>query len=145
MKICIASDHRGYELKQMLIPYIQSLGYEVVNVGDQTPNPEDDAPLFTYALTSQMDPAHDLGIVLCGSGVAVSVTANRNNDIRCAIGFDKEQVKEARMHDHLNVLALAADYTDVMKAQTLVKTFLETVPVQEDKYVRRLSQMSHPQ
>lgn len=82
-----------------------------------------------------------LGIVICGSGVGVCIAANRTKGIRCVLGFNSDQVKHARRHDHTNVLALGADYVDLARAQEMVTTFLNEPPDNQGKYLRRIKKL----
>ncbi len=85
--------------------------------------------------------SQNLGILICGSGVGVSIAANRYKKIYCALGFDVNQVKSAREHDHINVLALGSDYIDSEKAQKLCEVFLTTPLITHAKYLRRLKKV----
>jgi Ribose 5-phosphate isomerase RpiB len=91
-----------------------------------------------------------LGIVICGSGVGVSITVNRFKGVRCALGFSWDQVKHAKENDHINVLALASDYLkngndengkSLELAKKLVDVFIETKPKMEEKYLRRIKKI----
>ncbi len=143
MKIYIAADHRGFELKNKLISWLKPRGYEVVDGGNTVYDPEDDYPdyiseLAKRPLSTEAVAKGALGIVICGSGVGVSIAANRFKGVYCALGFNVEQVKHARENDHINVLALPADYLDFEKAKEFVKTFLMTKPIMKEKYLRRI-------
>lgn len=162
MTIFIAADHRGFELKNKLIDYLQSLGYQVKDCGNKIYDPEDDYPDFVKVLieklktpaveespdligggkTAAVKKNHDaLGIVICGSGVGASIAANRFEGIRSGLGFDKKQVKHAREADHINTLALAADFIDFEKAKEIVDAFVTTKAKKDERYLRRINKI----
>jgi len=81
---------------------------------------------------------HELGILVCGSGIGVCITANRYKGIRCGAAYSAEHARHGRENDHINVLSLAADMMDLEKAKEIVHTFLNAVPLMKEKYVRRV-------
>lgn len=147
MTIFIAADHRGFELKNKLIPWLKSQGHTVVDCGNTAYDPGDDYPDFTLVVVRQLFSTEAveneaLGIAICGSGVGVSIAANRFKDIRCALGFNIEQIKHARENDHINVLSLPSDYISFTTAKKIVKTFLTTKPIMKEKYLRRIKKIA---
>ncbi len=143
MTIFIATDHGGFELKNKLIEYIQNKDIRVVDIGNYQYDPLDDYPDYAQKLAEAVlqKPEESLGIVICRSGVGVCIATNRNKGIRCALGFEEDQVKHARENDHMNVLALAADFTDFEKATKLVDVFLSAAPKTDEKYLRRIQKL----
>lgn len=143
MTIFIAADHGGFELKNKLIEYIQNKDIRVVDIGNYQYDPLDDYPDYAQKLAEAVlqKPEESLGIVICRSGVGVCIAANRNKGIRCALGFEEGQVKHARENDHMNVLALASDFTDFEKATKLVGAFLSATPKTDEKYLRRIKKL----
>ncbi len=143
MTIFIGADHRGFELKNKLIEYIQEKNIRVEDLGAFEYNAEDDNPDFAQKVAEAVlqNPAEFLGIVICGSGVGVSIAANRHKGILCGLGFDEGQIKLAREHDHINVLALPSDYIDFEKAKKLVDVFITAQLNQGEKYIRRLKKI----
>jgi ribose 5-phosphate isomerase B len=87
------------------------------------------------------DPEKNMGIVICGSAVGVSIAANRFKGIYCGLGFTTPQIKSARQHDHINVLAVPAEYVTLDQAKEMIDGFLSTSTAHEEKYLRRLGQM----
>ncbi|MGB4966372.1 MAG: RpiB/LacA/LacB family sugar-phosphate isomerase [Microgenomates group bacterium] len=143
MKIYIGSDHRGFELKNQLFTWLSDNRYDIYDT-TKTFNASDDYPLMVESLVGLMKESgleDSRGIVLCGSGVGVDIAANRFEGIRCALGFDESQVKHARDHEDVNVLALAADEIDVELAKKLVQLFLETAALNEPRMIRREKQL----
>lgn len=143
MKIYLAADHGGYEYKQQLSNYLKGLGLEIVDCGATQPNPDDDYPEFVAVLAQKMqvDP-ESLGIVICRNGVGVSIAANRFNHLRCGLGLNEAHVKSARLDDNINVLALGADYFDLLTSQKLVDAFLNTPFSNLERHVRRLAKIN---
>jgi ribose 5-phosphate isomerase B len=146
MPIFIAADHRGFELKNKLIDWLKSERYQVIDCGNTIYDQEDDYPDFAFrAAKSFLKVANkkssSLGILICGSGIGVSIAANRLKGIRCGLCFDVEQTIHAKENDHINFLALAADYLDWEKTKKIVKAFLETKEKKKGKYLRRIKKL----
>lgn len=140
MTIFIGADHRGFELKNKLIEYLHEKDIRVEDMGNYEYDPQDDFPDYSKKVAQAVlqNPEELLGIVICGSAVGVSISANRYEGIMCALGFDIAQVKSAREHDHINVLAIPSDYVDLEKAKQLIHAFIETKPNYDEKYLRRI-------
>lgn len=143
MTIFIAADHRGFELKNKLIEYVQEKNIRIEDLGNYHYLPEDDYPDFAQKVAEAVlqKPEEFLGIVICGSGVGVCIAVNRFKGIRCGLGFEPDQVKHIREHDHINVLSLASDYINEESAQKLVDAFLAAKPKGEGKYLRRIKKL----
>jgi len=142
MSLFIAADHRGFELKNKLIEYLQEQNIRVEDIGNYEYDPLDDNPDFAQRLAQAVLQKPDSkGIVICGSGVGVCIATNRFKGIRCALSFKKEQVEHARQNDHINVLSIPSDYIDLEMAKQLVDVFLKTQPIEEEKYQRRIKKM----
>lgn len=139
MTIFIGADHRGFELKNKLMEYLQSNNIRVEDMGAYDHDPEDDNTDFAQKVAQGIlsKPQESMGIVVCGSGVGVSIAANRYKGIRAALAFDEKQVLHARENDHINVLALPAEYITFEQAKTFVDTFLSTSQNNAEKYTRR--------
>ncbi len=140
MIVYIGADHRGFYLKNKLIKYLKSKKILVKDMGNDHQDPEDDFPVFAGKVSKKTldNLEKSKGIVICGSGVGVSITANKFKGIRCVLGFNSDQVKSAVEHNQVNVLALGADYLDFKKAQELVDVFLTTKKNKKEKYQRRI-------
>ncbi len=145
MTIFIGADHRGYELKNALIEYLQDKNIRVEDLGNYEHDPQDDFPDFSQKVAEAVlqNPKEFLGIVICGSGVGVTISANRYKGIYCGLALSKEQIKNAREHDHINILALPSDYLSHEQAQELVDIFIETKPINQEKYLRRLNKVDN--
>jgi ribose 5-phosphate isomerase B len=142
--IYIGADHRGFELKARINEWMAGRGFEFEDLGAFSKNHDDDYVDYAILVGQVVGhrPEASRGIVICGSGVGVDIAANKVNNVRCGLGFEKDQVHAARKDDNINCLALAADNTSVEKALELVETFLETEFVQSDRYLRRIEKIS---
>jgi len=143
MTIFIGADHRGFELKNKLVEYLQNKNIRVEDLGNYEHDPEDDYPDFAQKVAQAVlqNPENFLGIVICGSGIGVCMAANRNKGIYCGLGIGAEQVKHGRQNDHINVLSLAADNVTTELAERMVDAFVTTTPVDNAKYLRRLNKL----
>jgi len=138
MKIYIGADHRGFELKSKLVEWLRAQNHDVEDCGNTKHDPVDDYVDFAnnVAMSVIANP-NSLGIVMCGSGVGVSVAANRHKGIICALGFDTHQVTHARQNDHINMLSIPSEYVDFEKTKELIVAFLTAQPKTDEKYLRR--------
>lgn len=124
--IAIASDHAGYELKTKLVRELESLGHSVLDLG--TDGPESvDYPDFANVLAGAIrDGAAERGVLVCGTGVGISIAANRHPGIRAALCHDETSARLSREHNDANVLALGARLIGEAVARASLKTFLDT-------------------
>lgn len=143
MTIFIGADHRGFELKNKLIEYLQEKNIRIEDMGNYEYDPEDDYPDYAKKVAQALlqNPQNFLGIVICGSGIGVSMAANRFKGVRCAIGFDADEIKHGRENDHINVLSIPSDYVDFEKAKQFVDIFIASTPILKDKYLRRANKL----
>lgn len=146
MRIYLGADHRGFRLKEVLKSWLVEHGYDVIDLGASFLVPDDDyVDYATSVVTSIHRLASDAqsarGILICGSGIGVDIVANRYKRIRCGLGISPDQIREAREDDDINVLALAAEYTDVETAKTMVKALLETEFSGKERYIRRIKKI----
>lgn len=139
-KLYLASDHAGYELKRALVPYIGSLGHEVVDMGPDTFDPEDDYPDFITPCAQRVVEEKAVGVVIGGSGQGEAMAANRVMGARAALyyGKDLDIVRLAREHNDANILSLGARFLSTDEAMEAVRAFLETPFGGEERHVRRL-------
>lgn len=147
MKIYLGSDHRGYFLKEKIAKWLFEWKYDFFDVGAQSLDLSDDYTKYASEVASLVARSHfakasrDKGIVLCGSGVGVDVTTNKFDGIRASIGICVKQIKAGRNDDDMNILVIAADYTDEYEAKDMVKAFLETKFGGKERYKRRLKEI----
>lgn len=144
MTIFLGADHRGFELKKTLIDWLLANGFEVKDLGADEFLDNDD--FVEYAVNVGEKVAKDKtakGIVICGSGAGVEIAANKVKAVRCSLGQSVEQITKAREADDVNVLAIAADFTDSQKAKDLVETFLKTSFIPNENHLRRIEKINN--
>jgi len=143
MKVYLASDHAGFELKNKVKDFLNPLNYEVEDMGDFTPNPTDDYPDFIAKASEKVsnDPL-SRAIVFGKSGAGEEIVANKFKNVRAILGFSKENVVLARKHNDANVLSLGSEFVDGEKAIELVKLFLETPFSGQPRHKRRIEEIS---
>ena len=126
MKIAIASDHGGYAYKQELIPYMESLGHQVMDLGCHGPEsvdyPDYGIPCAQAVAGSQAD----RGVVICGTGIGISISANKVPGIRCALCTDPLMARLTREHNDANMLAMGGRIIGIELAKDIVRVFLST-------------------
>jgi len=143
MTIYLGADHRGFNLKERLKRELENEGYDVVDCGAPELVPDDDYPDYSSAVAAKVSAAPDAarGIVICGSGFGVDIVANKFNGVRAGLATSPDHAYQGRHDDDVNVLAIAADFTDEAAATNIVKVFLTTPFAKEEKYTRRLQKI----
>lgn len=125
-KIAIASDHAGFDLKSVIIAYLKKRDYDVLDLGTYTDD-RVDYPDYGYALADAIASGKaPRGIAICGSGIGISIAANRNPKVRAALCHDVTSAHLARQHNDANVLALGARLISEDVALDCVEAFLNT-------------------
>ncbi len=124
--IAVGGDHAGYDLKKVLIEYLNDLGYEIKDFGTYS-DESTDYPDYVHPLAREIEKGnYDFGIVICGSANGVSMSANKHKGIRAALSWKPEIAKLAREHNDANVLALPARYVSEDEAKKIVDAFLNS-------------------
>ena len=143
MRIAIASDHAAIELKAILHDWLIEEGHEVADLGPDTGDSVD-YPDFGYKLAGVIaDGTADRGIALCGSGIGISISVNRNPVLRCALVSEPLSARLAREHNDANCIALGARLTGPDMAKACVSAFLET-DFAGGRHQRRIDKLSNP-
>ena len=141
MKIALASDHGGYLLKEEVIRFLSDLGHEIDDFGCHSTD-SIDYPDFAFpAAEAVADGKADKGIVICTTGIGVSICANKVRGIRCALCTSKFQAEMTRRHNDTNVLALGAQTVSQADALEIVKTWLQT-DFEGDRHSRRVGKIT---
>ena len=141
MKVVIASDHAGFDLKNMLADRIREQGNEVLDVGAFNKEPSD-YPDFAEALSQAiLDGKAERGVLICGSGVGASVAANKIPGIRAGLAHDEYSAHQGVEHDDMNVLVLGARVVGTAISGELVDRFLAATFSGEERHVRRLAKV----
>jgi ribose 5-phosphate isomerase B len=143
MRVGIATDHGGFELKQELAAYLREAGHEVVDVGARSLNPGDDYPDFVIPLALSVASGKlERGIAVCGSGVGASVCANKVPGIRAALVQDHYSAHQGVEHDDMNILCMGGRVVGSVVARELVDAFLAARFTGEERHVRRLHKVA---
>ena len=124
--IAIGSDHRGYKLKEKIKQYLEELGIEYKDFGCYSEERTDSPLIVRQVVKSIKEKECDKGILLCGTGNAVSMTANKYRGIYCANCFNEDMAKYAKAHTNANILAIPAEYVDEKEAVKMIRMWLAT-------------------
>jgi ribose 5-phosphate isomerase B len=144
MQVYLGADHNGFELKAQLSMYLQKLGYDVVDEGDNHLDPQDDFPQFASRTITALKGSADQNakaILICGSGQGMCMAANRFKGIRASLCWDEVEARASRNDDDSNVLCLPARYIDSQRAETIAKVWLETAFAGAPRFKRRIREM----
>ena len=143
MKLGIAADHGGFEMKQTLIDRLREQGHDVVDFGAKSMKPTDDYPDFVIPMAQAVAAGHiERGIAICGSGVGASVAANKVRGVRCGLCHDHFSVRQGVEDDDMNVLCLGGRIMGVEVAWDHVTTFLAATFSEAERHRRRLAKVS---
>ncbi|MEO0067947.1 MAG: ribose 5-phosphate isomerase B [candidate division WOR-3 bacterium] len=125
MKVALGSDHRGFALKEKLKPYLERLGYKTIDKGTFSKE-RSDYPDFAFLVAEAVQKGTaDLGILICATGIGMSIAANKVKDIRAGLCLNTRMARLCREHNNANVLCLGADLLTVAQAKRIVRVFLE--------------------
>lgn len=141
LSLAIGSDHAGFELKEKLKKYLAGRGYRVEDVGPPSPEAVD-YPVFGMRVALLVRSGKvDRGILICGSGIGMSITANRYPGVRAALCLIPELARLSREHNDSNVLVLAARFTEPALAEEIAGVWLDTAFSGEERHARRLAKI----
>ena len=135
--IVIACDHGGLALKNHLVTYLQQQGYQVMDMGTSGEESVDYPDFGQKAAHALLNGVADTGIVICGSGIGISIAANRFKGIRCALCTSPVMAELARQHNNANMLALGGRMTPPETAEKIVAAFLDT-PFEGGRHTSRI-------
>ena len=142
MKVAIGGDHAGFDLKRILAPEIVAKGHEVIDFGTDTGSTPSDYPDFAKLVGEAVARGEvDRGVVVCGSGVGVSVAANKIFGVRAALCHDTYSAHQGVEHDDMNVICLGARIVGSALATEVVMNFLAAKFTGEERHMRRLAKM----
>lgn len=137
--ISIGSDHGGFELKSKVIAHLEAKGYEVKDCGCYDKS-SCDYPVYGKAAAQSVASGEcEMGIVICTTGIGISITANKIGGVRCALCADSLSAKLTRLHNNANMLAMGAGIVGENLAMEIVDTFLSTEFSGEERHARRVS------
>ena len=141
MKIAIGNDHAGPEYKKAVVSFLESKGYKVVNYGTDTFDSVD-YPDFGHKVAQDVEEGKAaFGIVICGSGNGIAMTANKHQGVRCALCWTREIAVLARQHNDANIISIPARFTAVPQAVDMVEAFLSTA-FEGGRHANRVSKIS---
>ena len=144
--IYIASDHAGFEMKEILKSYLEEFGYKVEDMGNSVYDENDDYPDFILPLAKKVaeNSEENRGIVLGGSGQGEAIVANRIKNVRAAVVYDYNEniIRFSREHNNANILSLGARFLSEEYAKKTVKLWLETPFSNEDRHIRRIKKLN---
>lgn len=141
MRVAIGSDHAGYELKECLEAFLVDLGHEVIDLGTHSTDPVD-YPDYAEAVAKEVTGGGaDRGLLICGSGVGVSVAANKIPGIRAGTCHDTYSAHQGVEHDDMNVLVLGSRIIGTALAKEIVQAFLGARFSDEERHRRRLGKV----
>ena len=126
MKIAIGNDHSAVALKEHIADYVRSMGHEVVNFGTDSTE-STDYPIYAAKVAQAVvSGACDRGILICGTGIGISIAANKMHGVRCALCSESCSAELSRRHNDANIVAFGARIVGPALAESIVKTFLNT-------------------
>lgn len=143
MRIGIATDHGGFELKAELDIYLRGAGHEVVDLGAHSLNPGDDYPDFVIPLAQAVAAGNvQRGVAVCGSGVGASVCANKISGVRAGLIHDHFSARQGVEDDNMNIICIGGRVVAPDVARDLVDTFLAAEFSRAERHLRRLSKVA---
>ena len=140
MKIAIGNDHGGVELKQHLVEYLKGKGFEVVNFGSDVTE-STDYPIYAERVSKAVVSGEcEKGILICGTGIGISISANKIHGVRCALCSEPVSAALARQHNDANIVAMGARTIGPVMAEGIVDVFLNT-EFQGGRHQRRVDKI----
>ena len=141
MKVAIGADHGAFDRKGEVIDYLKECGHEVKDFGTYTPDSCDYPAIGLAVAKAVASGEFDRGIVMCTTGIGISIVANKVKGIRCALCNDVTSAKLTRAHNDANMLSMGAGVIGSNLTMDIVDVFMNTPFSNEEKHVRRLSQL----
>lgn len=142
MRIAIAADHAGFELKEKIREFLEDQGYDVLDAGAFDYDKDDDYPVFAAKAAHLVSTGEaERGILICDSGIGVDIVANKLPGVRSALVHDEELAKTTRQHNDSNVLSIGALFVDEEKAKRIVDNWLETEFSGAERHKRRINEI----
>lgn len=141
MKIGIASDHRGFQLKNRLAQLVQSLGHEVIDFGPNSPDSVDYPDYAGFVASAVSAGEVQRGVLICGTGIGMCIAANKFDGVRAANCNDSVTAEYSRLHNDANVICLSADQLSDQLADQILQIWLKT-EFQGGRHARRLEKIA---
>lgn len=141
MKIAIGNDHAGPDYKNAIVEMLKKKGHEVINHGTDFFESAD-YPDFGHAVAKDVSDAKvDFGVIICGSGNGIAMSANKHQQVRAALCWTKEIASLARQHNNANIISIPARFTSIQQAVEMVETFIVTV-FEGGRHAQRVGKIS---
>ena len=141
MKIGIAADHHGVKLKSKIMKYLEHLGHEVLDYGtDMTDSV--DYPEYAFKVGEALKEEIEIGILLCGTGIGMSIAANKVKGVRCALVHDTKKAKLSREHNNANVIALSSNLS-MFRIKDILDVFVNTKFSNIERHQRRVDMIDN--
>ncbi len=141
MKVAIGADHGAFDRKAQVIEHLKKAGHEVKDFGTYTPESCDYPAIGRSVAKAVASKEYDRGIVMCTTGIGISIVANKVKGIRCALCSDTTSARLTRQHNDANMLSLGAGIIGEHLTMDIVDVFMNTEFSGEEKHVRRISQI----
>ena len=141
MKIVVSSDHAGFNHKSRLIKLIKSMGHTALDVGTNSGESVDYPDFGEKGAKAVACGKADMGILICGTGIGISMAANKVNGIRAAVCWNEEAAILAREHNNANILCMGARFIPIKKCTEIAKTFINTPASNDERHVRRINKI----
>ncbi len=142
MRVAIGADHGAFDRKAEVIEHLKEAGHEVKDFGTYTPDSCDYPAIGNSVAEAVASGEYDRGIVMCTTGIGISIVANKVHGIRCALCSDTTSARLTRQHNDANMLSIGAGVIGPNLTMDIVDVFMNTEFSNEEKHVRRLSQLA---
>jgi ribose 5-phosphate isomerase B len=143
MRLAVSADHAGFELKGQVVPWLESLGHDVLDLGAHVLDPDDDYPDFAAAVArSLMAKEAERGVLICGSGVGACITANKVKGVRACLCHDTYTARQGVEHDAMNVICVGGRVLGLGQAKDVLSAFLEANFLPDARFQRRLDKLN---
>lgn len=138
-RIVVASDHGGFEYKKEIIAYLKKKGYETIDAGTDSKESTDYPVYAVRAAKMVQEGRADFGVLLCNTGIGISIAANKVRGIRAAVGYSDEVTRLSRQHNNANMIAFGAHMMTLEDILKRIDIFVSTPSSSEERHVRRVN------
>ncbi len=143
MKLAIGADHAGFDLKAQIVPWLESTGHQLVDLGAHALDPADDFPDFAAAVARSVTSGQaERGVMICGSGVGASIAANKVGGIRACLCHDTYTARQGVEHNDMNVLCLGGRVIGIEVAKEVIAAFIGAKFMPDARFQRRIGKVS---
>lgn len=142
MRIAIGSDHGGFEMKEEIISYFKQKSIDYLDAGTYSKNSCDYSDFAEKVAKAVLNNECDKGVLICGTGIGISIAANKIPGIRCAHCHDTTSAKLTRLHNDANIVAMGARIIGTELAKDIVETFIYTEFSNDERHVRRIGKIT---